>query len=836
VRRWRRALAPPSYTRSLEWALKSLRMSMERAATFVANKTRAVGRAVARHPWWTLSLLPLGAVAYLWVLFTMTPGIGDIRKAKSEQPALVMSSDGKELAVFKRANRDWVKLDEMSPHVLAALIATEDHRFYQHHGIDYRRTASSLLKTLSGDLQGGSTITQQLARNLYPQDIGRAPTVSRKIKEAITALKIESVYTKQEILETYLNTVPFLYNAYGIEMAARTYFDKPAHQLDVLQSATLIGMLKGTSYYNPVLNPDRSLLRRNTVLGQMVKHGKLDAGQFETLAARPLKLDFERQEQPLGPAPHATQQLKRWLIEWADRNGYNIYADGLVVRTTIDSRLQRAANAAVERQAAQLQALADAAWSPRAGWRVNKAPVLEFLRETETYKKARAAGEDDIKALKQVVLDVDGMKALREDKTRLQAGFMAVDPRNGQIRAWVGSRDFHQDEFDHVQQARRQPGSTFKPFVYGAAFEAGSRPTDLLIDQPVAIQIDRGNVWRPSDASPPSGQPMMLRDGLAYSKNTITAQLMQQVGPSQVASLARAMGVRQSKLEEVMSLALGTSPVTLKEMVTAYATIANRGGYIEPVLVTRVEDRNGQVLEEFAPASPQQAMSDSVAETLVDVMRGAIDRGTGAAIRSRYGIQADVAGKTGTTQDNTDGWFILMHPQLVAGAWVGFNDNRITMGSDWGQGARSALPMVGEFFQQSLKLGIIDPAQRFATPVQPANIDPSSQDPSTLVRMGDWLSNLFPGSSAPPKPPAEALAVQPVPAAPTLTVVPPTPPSAPVVVMAPEPVQVPVPTGGVQAATGQAWGGSPGPALPAAPPVVVMPATGEPNRLPAETP
>lgn len=847
------ALAPPSYTARRRRPLKSLRMSMESAATFVANHTRAVGRAIARHPWWTLSLLPLALAAYVAVLFTMTPGTGDIRKAKSQQPALVMSADGQELAVFKRDNRDWVRLSDMSPHVLAALVATEDHRFYQHHGIDYRRTASSLLKTLSGDLQGGSTITQQLARNLYPQEIGRAPTLSRKIKEAITALKIESVYTKEEILETYLNTVPFLYNAYGIEMAARTYFDKPADRLDVLQSATLVGMLKGTSYYNPVLNPDRSLLRRNIVLAQMVKHGKLDAAQYQTLAARPLKLDFERQELPLGAAPHATQQLKRWLIEWADRNGYNIHADGLVVRTTIDSRLQRAASQAVERQAAQLQALADGAWSPRTGWRVNRAPVLDFLRETEAYKKALAQGQDDIQALKQVVMDVDGMKALREDKTRLQAGFLAVDPRNGQIRAWVGSRDFRQDQFDHVQQARRQPGSTFKPFVYGAAFESGSRPTDVLMDQAVAIAVDRGNIWRPGDASPPSNQPMTLRDGLAFSKNTITAQLVQQVGVANVAKLARALGVRDSRLEEVPSLALGTSPVTLKEMVTAYASIANRGSYIEPVLVTRIEDRQGRVLEEFAPASPQQAMSDTAAETLVDVMRGAIDRGTGAAIRSRYNIQADVAGKTGTTQDNTDAWFILMHPQLVAGAWVGFNDNRITMGSDWGQGARAALPMVGDFFQQSLKLGAIDPAQRFATPPQPLNVDPITEpplpDPGSLARMGDWLGGLFQGPAVPPRPPAEALAMQPEPAAGVLTVVPPVPGaapapeaaqprrtdpgSAPVVVVVPQDASAPAPavvvpawTPPVQAATGQAWmGAGPPPAGSAQEPV--MRATGD---------
>jgi penicillin-binding protein 1A len=291
--------------------------------------------------------------------------------------------------------------------------------------------------------------------------------------------------------------------------------------------------------------------------------------------------------------------------------------------------------------------------------------------------------------------------------------------------AWVGSRHFADDQFDHVAQARRQPGSTFKPFVYGAAFEAGAKPYEGFMDQAVEIPLGNGAFWRPTDGGGPSNEMMTLRQGLMYSKNTITAQVMQVVGPAHVAKLAKSMGVRQSKLEEVPSLALGTSPVTLKEMVSAYSTIANDGRYIEPILITRVEDRNGKVLEEFQPKLAETAMPASVAETLLDVMRGVIDQGTGAGIRSRYGIRADVAGKTGTTQDNTDGWFILMHPQLVAGAWAGFNDNRVTMGNSWGPGAQSALPMVGEFFQQAIKGKVIDPQVRFPVPEGSSVIDPS---------------------------------------------------------------------------------------------------------------
>ena len=638
---------------------------LHRATAFAAEQSRRLLALIKAHPVRAAFVLPALVVLYVLVLIPFTPSVGDLRKAKSETPSVLMASDGTVLAEYKRVNRQWVTLDKISPNVINALIATEDRRFYQHHGIDLRRTAGAVLSTLSGELQGGSTITQQLARNLYPEEIGRSATVSRKVKEAITAIKIEAVYSKAEILETYLNTVPFLYNAFGIEMAAQTYFDKSAEKLDVLESATLIGMLKGTSYYNPVLNPKRSLQRRNLVLAQMVKTGKLDAVRVDALTKRPLRLNFERQGELQGPAPHLAQHLKKWLISWADSRGLNIYADGLRIRSTLDAGMQKAANQAVTRQLAQLQRLAD---------------------------RERKAGKEP---------------------AVLQAGFLAMDPRNGAVRAWVGSRDFALEQFDHVSQARRQPGSTFKPFVYGAAFLQGSSPNDTLIDQPVAIKTPGGGVWTPSDATPPTYQPFTLRDGLAYSKNTITAQLMQQVGPAQVARLAQAAGVRQSPLDVVPSLALGTSPVTLIEMVTAYGTIANGGQYMPPLTVAQVEDRSGQVLEAFAAVREKDlAMPRAESLTLVDAMRGVIDRGTGAAIRQRYGLQADLAGKTGTTQDNTDGWFIMMHPQLVAGARVGFNDNNAAMGS-WGEGARSALPVVGDVFQQALRQRWIDPNLEF---------------------------------------------------------------------------------------------------------------------------
>jgi len=647
--------------------MNSVRSGLAAAGAFALDRLRRFAAAVRRHPVRSALVLPALMLLYVIALIPFTPSVANLRKAKSETPSVVLSDDGVVLAQFKRLNREWVPLERISPRVVDALIATEDRRFYDHHGIDFRRTAAAAFRTLTGNLQGGSTITQQLARNLYPEEIGHATSLTRKIKEAITAVKIESVYSKREILETYLNTVPFLYNAFGIEMAARTYFDTSAEKLNVLEAATLIGMLKATSAFNPVLHPERAVQRRNLVLAQMAKQGKLTPAQLAALSKRPLRLDFERQTEPPGPAPHIVQAVRKWLIDWADQRDFNIYSDGLVVQTTIDSRLQQAANQAVSRQLAALQALAD------------------------------------------------GGRQRGQDPHVLQAGFMAMDPRNGFVRAWVGSRDFAEEPFDHVSQARRQPGSAFKPFVYGAAFMMGMSPDMMLVDEPVTIRLPGNDTWQPTDSTPPSYQPMTLRDGLAFSKNTITAQVMQRVGPERVVQLARALGVRDSKLDPVPSLALGTSPVTLREMVSAYGAIANGGRFVQSMFVLSVTDRDGQVLARFEPAVGEEAaMPRPIALELVDVMRGVIDEGTGTAVRERYGITADVAGKTGTTQDNTDGWFLMMHPQLVAGARVGYNDTQ-TMGA-WGQGARSALPVVAQVFQQALRNRWIDPRVEFDIP------------------------------------------------------------------------------------------------------------------------
>jgi penicillin-binding protein 1A len=703
---------------------------------------------------WALLALFILLLVYVLILIPVTPGIKDLKQARAARASILVSADGKELASFDQGLQERVKLAQISPNVINALIDTEDKRFRDHHGIDVKRTLGAMFYSLKGDAQGGSTITQQLARNMFPEEIGRSRNLNRKLKELITALKIESTYSKDEILEAYLNTVPFLYNTFGIEMAARTYFDKPAAQLDILESATLVGMLKGTNYYNPVTNPQRSVERRNVVLGQMVKAGHINDARFKTLSKRPLRVHFTRQAERPGTDSHFTAYVRKWLIDWADENDYNLQLDGLIVHTTLDFALQQAAVAAVERQANALQAVADVEWSQagvsgatnigsyaavRGGvkpfqyfWQTHAALADAFIRESGDYRKAVEGGEKPAEALARLKTDRAFVASLRAVKSRLEAGFVAIDPSNGEVRAWVGSRDFQRDQFDHVVKAARQPGSTFKPIVYGAALEKGLLPEHPYRDAVMNIKAGDGTMWRPTDMNGTTGNMMTMRDGLVFSKNTITAQVMQDVGLPSIVSLARALGVNQSKLQSVPSLALGTSPVTLLEMVNAYATIAAQGDYRKPMFITHITDRDGKEVARFNVAAPTRAMSQAGAVTLIDMMRGVINRGTGTAIRSRFGITGDVAGKTGTTQNNADGWFILMHPNLVAGAWVGFNDNRVAMRSSyWGQGGHNAVLLVGDFFKTALDAGKVDASATF--PGAPPRAPVVRQEPTEEV-------------------------------------------------------------------------------------------------------
>jgi penicillin-binding protein 1A len=746
---------------------------------------RWFGKVFGRGPTWRQRALPalqgLGAaalalavllVAAVLVLIPSTPSVDNVLQARNERPSVLLAADGSVLSTFRRTHREWVALDRIPQHVVDALISTEDHRFWQHAGIDWRRSVAALVYTLAGRRQGGSTLTQQLARNFFPKEIGRAPTATRKLKEMITAVKLDRAYSKREILETYLNTVSFHYNAFGIEMAARTYFNKPAEQLTVAEGATLVGLLKGTRVYNPVLSPGRALERRNVVLAQMVKHGKLAQAAYNRLSRRPLRLDFVRQDLETGPAPHFADAVRRWLVGWGELLGYDLYADGLVVQSTLDVRLQRLANQAVARQLDALQAVADVEWGRASGkllstraqayqqarrstepfghfWATRADLVDAFVRESPEYAALLEAGQPGDQALQALRADTTFMAALRAAKTRLEAGLVAIDPATGHVRAWVGSRDFATDSFDHVQQARRQPGSTFKAFVYGAALEAGMSPGREFDNRRVAIRQAGQPDWQPRDMGSPGGATSTLEDGLVQSRNSITAQVIDEIGAAQVARFAQRMGVRESRLDAVPSLALGTSPVTLLEMASAYGTLAALGEYRPPLLVTQVSDAAGNVVAQFGPAAGtgasrsapgvegERVLPPELALQLVDMLRAAVDRGTGRGIRDVHAISADVAGKTGTTQNNADGWFILMQPGLVAGAWVGFNDPRVTMRSDhWGQGAHNALHVVGDFMHQALDEGVVDGRAQF-----PSRLGVGIQ--SVLRRAGEALRGLF---------------------------------------------------------------------------------------------
>lgn len=737
------------------------------------NKNNADAAILVRKPGWrcwvrrcatatgiVASLAVVSGLTYLAWLLPSLPDLEIVQKIRHARPSLVLAADGSVLTEFRQKQQEQIPLAEISPHVLQALITTEDQRFYEHRGIDPRRTALALLYTMTGRDQGGSTITQQLARNLFPEQIGRARSVHRKAREMLTALKIERHYGKQEILEIYLNTVPFLYNVYGIEMAARTYFGKPAASLNLPESATLVGMLKGTQYYNPVRNPERALKRRNVVLGQLLRQGLLAQHDFDAFSGQPLGARLHRQPEVGGAAPHFTAHVRKWLGEWAEREGHDLYADGMVVHTTLDPALQAVAEGAVERQAQALQWIADVEWGSRRLraslqpdfyarlhdqmvpfshlWKSRPDLVDAFIRETPAYKKYAAGGAGPQGALAQMKADREFMRQLLARKSRLEAGFMAMDPASGAVKAWVGSRNFDVDQFDHVAQAVRQPGSTFKPFVYGAALEQGISPRHAYRAGPVEIRLADGRVWRPTDMDV-ADRPMSLREGLVYSKNTITAQVMQDVGVAPVVDLAQAMGVRQSRLDPVISIGLGTSPVTLLEMVSAYATIARAGEYRAPLVVSRIIDRNGQVLAEFGAQEGERVLSEEAATELIDMLRGAVNQGTGQLVKRQFGILADIAGKTGTTQNNTDGWFILMHPELVAGAWIGFNDQRVTMRSSyWGQGGHNAILVVGDFFRDALRQRRIDIAAQFPQPErEPVLVEDAPDDDDEAQNTGE---------------------------------------------------------------------------------------------------
>ncbi|NND73082.1 MAG: penicillin-binding protein [Rhodothermales bacterium] len=685
----------------------------------------------------------LGVLVFLMMISRDLPDTTELENPEFQLATVAYSADGVELQRYARQNRSWATFDEISPNVVNALITTEDHRFMQHSGIDVFRTLAIPYHVLRGAPQGGSTITQQLARNLYNERIGRKVTVERKLKEMVTALQLERRYTKEEIVEMYLNTVEFGQNAFGIDAAARTFFGKNPADLDVLESATLVGMLQRITAFNPIRNPESSRRRRNIVMGQMVKNGVLDQAFLDEHRADSIVTNYRSSEITEGTSPYFSEYVRNWLGSWAESNGFDIYTDGLVVHTTLDTRVQEVAQRAVREQAEMLQKVVDYEWSRRSEelvstdinvyvnaqgyepfshfWNSKSDVIRAFIRESRRYRQLRAQDVSVSDATSQLMANVAFMDSIKAEKSRLEAGLVSIDPRNGYVRAWVGGRDLSVDWYDHVGRAKRQPGSTFKPFVYTAAIDNGYSPYHMLMDS-TFVHIDvAGNEWSPQNSGDPgSGELMTLRDGLIHSKNTITGRLILLVRPQEAAFYARRMGIK-SELAEVPALALGVSDVSLLELTAAYSTFANGGLAYEPTVVTKIEDQYGNVLYEALP-TPQEALSEETAYAMVDILRGVVKEGTGRRINAQFGLgEYDIAGKTGTTQLNGDGWFIGMTPELVTGAWVGFNDRRVSFRSDWwGQGAHNALLLVGEFLRQGTQTDepIISKDVRFPTPAE----------------------------------------------------------------------------------------------------------------------
>jgi len=674
---------------------------------------------------------------YFVSLIDELPQLTEIENPEFQLATIAYTADGKELARYARQNRSWVTYNNISPHTINALWATEDHRFYDHWGIDVFRTVSAVGKTVLGkfgfpfDTQGGSTISQQLARNLYNKRIGREQTIGRKMKEWVTAVQLERRYTKNEIIEMYLNTVEFPYNAYGIEAAAHTFYGKDPIDLDELESATLIGMLKGTTLYNPIRNPERARLRRNIVLGQMIKRELLAEEFLETHRADSVNAEYRSAAITQSLAPHFAEQVRKDLDRWAKENGFDIYDDGLIAYTTLDSRLQAMAQAAVDSLMPCLEGVADWEWSDEGTderiwsttpcdhlglaesqdvepwgqfWKEQPTILRNSVKSTDRYRRASRRVDDRDALVRTLLADEAFMDSLKAEKTRLETGFVALDPQTGFVKAWIGGRKLDNEWYDHVSIAERQPGSTFKPFVYTAAIDNGWSQYYTLMDDSLMYVDDLGNVWSPGNSGEEmSREYITLRQGLAQSKNTITARLILEVGPPTVAFYARRMGIT-SPLNEVPALALGTSDVNLLELTSAYSTIANGGLLYEPTLIWRIEDRTGNVLYEADP-TPKEALSEATAYTMVDMLRAVVRSGTGIRMNAQYQMhEFDLAGKTGTTQYSADNWFMLMHPDLVMGSWVGFNDPSFRFRTDeWGQGAHTALHLVGSFLKQATK-------------------------------------------------------------------------------------------------------------------------------------
>ncbi len=696
------------------------------------NRKSAENSSIGKTIWIvTISFFFLVAAigtGYLYYLYQGLPSIQELENPRTAVASEVRSRDGVVLDRFFIENRTYVSIDNISPNAINALVATEDHRFFNHWGIDSQSLMRLPYYWVRQRFHGASTISQQLARNLY-RNIGFDVSVTRKLREMITAVQIENNYTKREIIEMYLNTVEFSNSAFGIESASRTHYGKPASDLTVSEAATLIGQLRAVYAYNPRLFPERAKQRRNVVLGQMALHNFISDEVFRNLREEDIVLDYNPPSRSGRESRYFGEYIRQQVQGWAEENGYDLFADGLVIYTTIDSRLQRHADSAVREQLEGFQRIFEREWTTAGGsymnrlWQEYPGFLRSFIRETDRYRNAFSKLNTNQESVVFQHLEADEafVDSLKRARTKLQASFTAIDPSNGHVLAWVGGADYGAQQFDHVHQARRQAGSTFKPFVYAVAIDNGYMPHHRFSKYPVSFIEQTGRMWSPKDPSIPAGPEMVpLREALARSLNNVTVRLLPEIagapGTNRVADLQPAarmirdmaanLGIDMSRSPAYPSIALGTAEVTLLELVSAYTTFANQGVHIKPIAITRIEDKEGNILVEYFPEYSQEAISPETAYMMVDMMRGVIRggvnyHGTGVRLRNQFNVQQDVAGKTGTTQNSADNWFVAMMPHIVMGSWVGGEDRRIRFPtnspSSIGQGARTALPIVGQF-------------------------------------------------------------------------------------------------------------------------------------------
>jgi penicillin-binding protein 1A len=661
-------------------------------------------------------------------LFGEMPDIKDLENPKSAQSSVVYAADGEILGTYFLENRTNIKHEQIAQCVYDALIATEDIRFYDHSGIDPKGTARAVIRM--GRDGGASTITQQLAKNLfsiYEKPKMKITRLMQKFKEWIIAIRLERRFTKDEIITMYLNTVPFSGMSWGIDAASREFFNKKPSELKVEEAAVLIGMLKATSFYNPRLNPENSKNRRNVVLKQMVKYGKLDEAAYETMRDQPVKLDYKRVDNE-GPAIYFRDQLAEFMKDWCKKNGHNLYRSGLRIYTTIDSRMQRYAEKAVEKHMADLQKQfyqtwgKDAPWRKISDWTVIPNFIENALKKTDRYQALKVKFNSDEKAImaelkKPVRMTIFTWKGERDTtmspydsmkyiKKFLHAGFVAVEPETGHVKAWVGGINHKFFKYDHVNiHSRRQVGSTFKPIVYATAIDINKySPCTVFPRERTTFPGANGELWSPRNSDGKEGGEATMAKGLALSDNLITAQIMKSLGdeaPQMVIKFAERVGIEKNRIPPVPSICLGTMELSPFEMASAYTAFVNKGLWIKPTYITRIEDKNGNVLEEFGTPEHDQVLSEEKAYLMFSMLKGVVDFGTGSYLRGKYGITGHIGGKTGTTQGSADGWFMGVTRGLVCSVWVGADDPSVRFRNGWiGQGALMALPIYGIFMKQ----------------------------------------------------------------------------------------------------------------------------------------